>query len=235
MFYVIYDTVWFVIVHTLCYRGVDIFFRDYSQALKPIAGIDSNHFNYNMENGLVENHKNLFWTSIPFSFMFSVIDLNRILFYILLFKVASKFHIFLLRFDPPFRPHSNLKDFLLTTQIIFTCLSYSDTRSVIPTLFQLADEFTGVGDVMLEHMLETHNSLIRSDTHIKAFIYKQKVRFVTNRKYLYWGKFTFMTSLFLYNLMYVASLTHPLETAFCYYSAVRVMQIFTDDIWVKRA
>lgn len=254
MFYVIYDTFWFVAIHVTCYKGMDIFFRDYSQALKPIAGIDSNHFSYNMENDIRVNHKNLVWTSLPFSFliltinpivhsmvyllfsfMFSVIDLNRILFYVLLFKVTTKFNMFSLRFDPPFKPHTNLKDFMLITQILFIAMSYSDVNSVIPTLFQLFDEFTGVGDVVLEKMLETHTSLFRSDTNIQAFLYKLKVRFVANRKILYWGKFAFMTSLFFYNLVYVASLTHPLETAFCYYSVARVAQIFVEDLRAKKA
>ena len=254
MFYVIYDTMWFVLIHVLCYKGMDIFFRDYSQALKPIAGIDSNHFNYNLENGIDTNHKNLFWTSTPFSFliltinpivhsfvyllfsfMFSVIDLNRILFYILLFKLALKFNLFSLKFHPPFRPHANIKDFMLVTQLMFTAMSYSDVNSVIPTLFQLSDEITGVGNEVLERMLDTHSSLFRSDTKIQALLYKLKVKFVANRKIIYWGKFAFMAFLFMYNLVYVASLTLPLETAFCYYSVARVAQIFVEDLRAKKA
>lgn len=247
MFYVIYDTVWFIIVHGMCYKGVDIFFRDYSQALKPIAGIDANYFNYNLENDDKTNHTNVFWTSVPlsfviltinpiihslvylvFSFMFSVVDLNRVLFYILLFKLAANFNLFSFRFTTP-------SSMLLITQVLFLALTYTNISSVVPSLFQLIDEFTGLGDVVLEKMLGVHASLFRSDTKIKYFLLNLKVYFTANRKKIYWVKFCLMTCLFVYNLLFVASLSHPVETAFCYYSVGRVAQIFWEDLRAKKA
>lgn len=249
MFYVIYDTLWFIIIHVACYKGMDLFFRDYSQALKPIAGIDANSFNYNLENDAKTKHGDIFWSSVPFSFliltinpvihsivylifslMISVVDLNRILFYILLFKIAIRFNIFSKRMEG-----ANKNDLLIALQIFFTIVSYTDVTSIIPTLFQLADEFTGLGFFVLDRLLDTHKSLFRGDTKIQSFLYKFKVFFVANKTKLYWGKFLFMMSLFLYNFIYVASLSHPLETAFCYYSVARVAQIYVEDLRAKKA
>lgn len=248
MFYVLYDTFWFIVVYISCYKCVDIVFRDHSQALKPIAGIDANVFNYNMEDDMTTKHNNIFWSSSPlsffiltinpfihsivyllFSFMFNVVDLNRILYYVLLFKLANRINLF------TFTMTNKESVFILLIQLVFIIISYTDISSVVATLFQLIDESTDIGEVLIIKLLNTHDSLIKSDTSIKQRLYKIKVFFVSNRQKIYWVKFLLLSTLFIYNLLYVVTLSLPLETLFCYYSIARVVQTFSVDLLGKKA
>lgn len=252
LFYTIYDIVWFWVVYLCCYWGVDLFFREYSQALKIIANIDTDHFGYNLEYGPKERHDSLFWSSVPLSFfvlsinpvihsiiymcfmsMVSVVDLNRVFFYILMFKIAYRINFFSAGCD--FKPHKRQVDFLLSLQLLFIVVGYTDGDVVLPTLFQLLDEVSGVDTTVVGAMMGAHTKLFKCDTWILQKLLGVKIWFEKNRKRVFGIKLFLMVLIFISHIVYVATLTHPMEIAFCYYSAARVVQIYVGDLRDKKA
>lgn len=252
LFYVFYDTLWFCIVYSLFYWGVDLFFRDYAQALKIIANVDVDHIGYNREHGPKERHECLFWSSAPWSFivltmnpivysiiyllfmfMVSTMELNRILLYVLLFKVAYKFNPF--DYSCDFKPHCNMSDFFLAVQIFFVMIGYSDGGVLLPTLFQLIDESTGFLSTTLDKMLSSHAKLFKCDTWISGKLFGIKVATERRKRWVYWTKFWLMVFIFAIHVIYVANLSRLMDVTFCYYSAARVVQIYLEDLREKTA
>jgi hypothetical protein len=253
-FYIFYDTLWFVMVYSAVYKGMDLFFRDYSQSLKILFDIDANRFGYNEELHIDKKHKNLFWTTSPISFviltlnpfihsvvymtvfmMISVMDMNRVLYYILLFKLAYRFNLFEYRFDIHFKPCTDMCDFSILCQLVLTMVNYSNTGAVIPTLFQLVDESTGISTVVLVETLEAHASLFRCDTKLNAMLLGIKAYFAIRDRKLFWTKFGVLATIFTYNVLCVATLTSVTDLLFSYYSAARLVQIYAEDLKAKRS
>lgn len=250
MFYIFYDTVWFVVVYTLVYKAMDLFFRDYSESLKILFDIDANTFGYNQEIDIRRKHTNLFWSSVPVSFgiltinpilhnlvymtvcmMISVMDLNRVLYYSILFKLAIRVNLLDYRFSQLLSAH----DFLILCQLVLIVANYTNTSSALPTLFQIIDESTEVLSVVLVKMLETHGSLFKRDTVINSRLLSIKAFWVVKERKLMWLKFGLMVLIFCYTMVYVASLTAIQDLAFCYYSVARLVQIYTGELKNKSA
>lgn len=253
----LYDTVFFLAVYVTAYKGIDLFFTDYSHSLKILFDIDADRFGYNKELDTHRKHVNLFWTSAPVTFvilslapvintvvyilffsMVSATDINRVLYYIILLKLSIRFNILECRFGRGFRPHENARDLMLLCQLAITVVNYNDANEALQSVFQLLDELTGLTGTVLSELLETHTSLFKGDTVVSERLMSIKVASVATERAQHLVKFGAMASIFLFTVVSdapsAATLTSPSDVTFCYYAGARLVQIYNYDLKTKR-
>ena len=247
MFLVFYDTVWMVVVYNVIYWGTNLFFKDYSQALKIIADIDADHFGYNMDFSSKERHIILFSLVSPmaffiltvnpiihtfiymiFMYMLNVTDINRILFYILLFKLAKNVNLF------DRTVHFKQNDAIILIQMLMIMFEYNNTSVVLPSLFQIIDELPGIYTRIIPDMLSSHNKLFKCDTKLGKRVIDVNVFFQSNRKVINWIRFITMGIVSTVYLVYVANLSRVMDVIFCYYATARLVNIFINDLKMKQ-
>jgi hypothetical protein len=195
LFNVLYDVVWFVIVYVLSYLTVDYVSREYAQAVKVLFDVNVRG---NLDLSLDDRHNVLFVFSsglsfiiltinpvfhsilyIIFMFMIDFVDLNRILLYLLLFKLSKNINPYVRRI-PDVDP-------IVVTQVLFIILNYHNTSFLIPVLFQLIDESTNIM-FYYKDLLRAHGALFSSDTWLKdkitslIVLYEKRRVTITNVK-----------------------------------------------------
>jgi hypothetical protein len=244
MFTILYDTVWFVVIYLIVYNGIDLFFRDYSQALKVLFDVDPNHFSYNMEQSLDTKHQALFWVSSPISFMIltinpivhslmytfvmlmiNVTDLNRILYYILMFKLVRHLNVFERRVR-----YELMSWYVLTilTQLFFVVTDYSGA-AIWSTVFQLIDESSGLVDHVLPNLISAHTVLFKHDTVVMEKLLNVKTSCMKIEREIKWVKLFIMAGVTVCNILYSVNPNSIHALTFCYYSGFRVIQIYLGD------
>lgn len=234
-FNVVYDVVWFVVVYLFFYSLVDYMFREYSQVVKILFDINVRLFNYNKEMNVRERHSVLYTCSSAISFivltinpvahctlyvifmqMYDTVDLNRILLYILLFRLVKGINPSFtdLSFDP-----------LLVMRILYLVLNYHNTSVAVPILFQIIDEVTDVNYFFMD-LLKIHDKLFGDDTVVKSKLLHVTVFLQKNMKMIINIKLVALTLLTLISFARAPVSFTWMEIGFYYYAVARVMQVY---------
>lgn len=243
-FNVLYDVVWFVAVYVAFYKGVDYVFREYAQAVKVLFDINVRLFNYTKELGADERHDLLFTCStavsfviltinpvlhsilyITFMFMVDVVDLNRILLYILLFKLAKKVN--------PFARHVSAVDPQIVVQTLLVIVNYHNTSIAVPVLFQIIDESTNF-NFYCRDMLRAHDLLFGGDTWIKEKILHVTVILEARRRAIINTKIGVLSVVAFTSFLYSQLATWG-EVGFYYYALARIAHVYRYDKVDKEA
>ena len=242
LFNIVYDLAWFIVVYYLTYRGFSIFMSDYSKVIKILFDIDIKYFNYNNEmdgdvrHGIVHTISSviafaiLTVNSIVHSlsflfcmFMIDVVDLNRILLYILLLKLSSHFNILFKTTE--YNPFNNYHHAQLTAQIVYVILNYHNINVAIPTIFQIIDEIMIGAPTFIMTLRNVHVKLFQCDTYVGNKLVNLCI--VVNR---YCDYSILITCWVLGITSMIAFLYAPLHTwseiFFYYYTAARIAYLY---------
>lgn len=240
IFNILYDVLWFVFIYGFMYKAVDFLFREYAQVVKILFDINVRLFNYSTELNAKERHEILFTVATVFAFtiltinpfahcllygivmnMVDVVDLNRILLYILLFKIAKNINLISgqisLRTE-----HANV-----LCQIVYLLLNYHNVQVAVPVLFQVIDETSSL-NYFFRSMLAVHDYLFNSDTWVKSkiltvsVILEGKQLRIIDTKLILLGIIVFIS--FLYSKLSTVG-----EVAFYYYSVARMAHAFVTE------
>lgn len=243
-FNILYDVLWFLVIYVVFYKGVDYAFREYAQAIKVLFDVNVRLFNYNSELGVDERHDILFTCSTIISFviltinpvlhsilymtlmfMIDVVDLNRILLYILLFKVAKKINPFALSFKK--------LDPLLVVQILLVIVNYHNVSIAVPVLFQIIDESTDL-NFYFRDILRAHDFLLGGDTRVKEKFMNITLVLESRKKKVISAKIVILSVIAAVSFLYSQLATWG-EVGFYYYAVARIAHIYRYDTFDKIA
>lgn len=241
VFNVLYDLVWFVLVYGFTYKAVDYLFKEYAQVVKILFDVNVRLFDYKTELSSKERHHILCACSTPVSFivltinpithcvlyglimnMVDVVDLNRILLYVLLFKAAKK--VDLMSRNVTFRPFSTFDDANILFQLIYLLLNYHNVSVAVPVLFQLIDEMSNM-NYLIRTLLSAHDFLSSSDTWIKERLLSIAVKLEGRRQKIVDVKLVVLGIVVFISFLY-STLSSSGEIAFYYYAVSRIAHAY---------
>lgn len=243
-FNIIYDVLWFLVIYIVFYKGIEYAFQEYAQAVKVLFDVNVRSYNYNSELTTCERHDVLFTCSTFISFiiltinpilhsilymslmfMIDVVDLNRILLYILLFKISKKINPFALSFKK--------LDPCLVVQILLIIINYHNVGIAVPVLFQIIDESTDL-NFYFRDLLRTHDILIGSDTRIKKLFLNVLLVLETRKKKIISAKILILGVIITISFLYSQFATWS-EVLFYYYAVTRIVHIYRYETFDKIA
>jgi hypothetical protein len=241
VFNVLYDLLWFVFVYGFTYKAVDYLFREYAQVVKILFDVNVRIFNYKTELSSKERHHVLCACSTPVSFailtinpithcvlygliinMIDVVDLNRILLYVLLFKIAKA--VDLMSSKVLFRPFNKFDDANVLCQLIYLLLNYHNVSVAVPVLFQLIDEISNL-NYLVRTMLSAHDFLSDSDTRVKVKLLSMAVALESRHLNIVDVKLVILGIVVFISFLY-STLSSTGEIAFYYYAVARIAHAY---------
>lgn len=227
------------------YKAIDYLFREYVQVVKILFDIDVRLFNYNLELNASDRHVILHTCSSAVSFivltvnpfthcilyivimnMIDVVDLNRILLYILLLRISKSVNLTSRQFL--LRPHQRMDDANVICQLVYLLLNYHNVNVAIPVLFQLIDEMSNL-NYFFKDLLSVHDSLLSTDTWIKQKLLFISVKLGIKKTEIFKTKLMLMSVIVFISFLY-SSLATTGEIVFYYYAVGRIAHAYRYEV-----
>lgn len=234
------DVLWIGIFHFGSYHIWHVFLSKHSNVLKDLFNIDVRYYDYNRESSTKNQHEILYTlasstmimcmviTPIIHSIMFvliynmiDIIQINKILLSIVCAKIFWFFNI--RNKQCTMKPWKNIYETFLLFQFIFIAINYSNTTTIIPTLFQIIDESAYIENTLIT-MAKHYKSLFNSDSLLNTKITNLIVFTKTNKVLLSRIHIGVLSMIVFISIMY-SQLKTTGEIIFYYYAAGRILQL----------